>query len=75
MEARINDIVKRCLLWVRECLIFVYIGVLVTLAWQGLELYILGEIVARDVDTVVALILTTSLYFNLKFYSQHKKKD
>lgn len=71
MEARINEIL-------RECLIFMGIGLAVTLGWQLIELYMIGEIVARDVDTVVALILTTSLYCNWKFYSQHntnKNKD
>lgn len=71
MEARINKIL-------RECLAFIGIGLAVTLGWQLIEIYMIGEIVARDVDTVVALILTTSLYFNWKFYLQHntsKNKD
>lgn len=48
---------------------WVYISViliLVTLGWQGLEMLMIGHINPNNVDSVITLILSLSLYGNLK---------
>lgn len=39
--------------------------ILVTLGWQGLEIVMIGHINPNNVDTVITLILSLSLYGNL----------
>ncbi len=41
------------------------IGTVVCLSWQGLEYKMMGEIIHRSVDDVIAIILTISLYLNI----------
>lgn len=52
--------------FINESFLVIGIAVIVTLVWQGLELAMSGEIKPNKVDTVIAFILTLSLYFNLK---------
>ena len=49
-----------------KVLIFIGILTLVTSMWQELELLESGRITPNNVDTIVGLILTCSLYFNFK---------
>ena len=49
-----------------DTFIFTGIAILVTVLWQLLELYIYGEIKLNEVDTIIALFLTISIYINCK---------
>lgn len=46
---------------------------LVVFSWQQLELYMLGEIKPNEIDGLVALILSASIYWNIK--KSHERKD
>lgn len=59
--------IDKFLITLNEILVFCEIATLVTLSWQLLELVILKEIVPNNVDTIIAFILTLSLYGNYKF--------
>ena len=52
--------------YIKEIIKVISIFALIILGWQQLELYMLGEIKPSDVDTIVALILTTSLYMHVR---------
>lgn len=51
---------------IEEWLILIGIGSTITLIWQLLELLIDGSITPSNVDSIVGIILSFSLYFNLK---------
>lgn len=51
---------------IEEWLILIGIGSTITLIWQLLELLIDGSISPSNVDSIVGIILSFSLYFNLK---------
>lgn len=48
------------------------IGTIVILMWQLLEVSILGEIRPNEIDTIIGIILTFSLYGNLKWFERLK---
>jgi hypothetical protein len=48
------------------------IGTIVTLSWIGLEMIILGCVNPNNVDTVIAIILTYSLYMNLEYWKKNR---
>ncbi|MGJ0846506.1 hypothetical protein ACR77J_07450 [Tissierella praeacuta] len=48
-----------------EFLKVVGIASIVTITWQLLEIVILGKIAPNKVDSIIAVILTLSLYANL----------
>ena len=56
-----------------EFLVLCGITTLVTLLWKVLELIILKEIILNDVDTVIAIILSWSLYGNYKSLEARNK--
>jgi hypothetical protein len=47
------------------------IGTVVTLSWEGLEMVMLGAINPNSVDSIVGLILSYSLYYNLKYWKEN----
>ncbi|WP_315080805.1 hypothetical protein [uncultured Clostridium sp.] len=51
---------------IEEWLILIGIGSTITLIWQLLELLIDGSITPSNVDSIIGIILSFSLYFNLK---------
>ncbi|MBN1042397.1 hypothetical protein FDB55_06925 [Clostridium botulinum] len=51
---------------IEEWLILIGIGSTITLIWQLLEVLIDGSISPSNVDSIVGIILSFSLYFNLK---------
>lgn len=56
--------------WINDALIYVGLIAIITAAWQLAELKIYGHTIPSNIDSVVALILTTSLFFNLKSYKK-----
>lgn len=58
----------------KEILITCGIATLVTLLWQLLEIVILKEIQPDGVDTIIAFILTGSLYGNYKLFEKLKNQ-
>lgn len=46
------------------------LGAVVTFGWKGLEILILGTIRPSSIDTIIAIILTLSLYVNFKTYTK-----
>lgn len=65
--------INKLLITLNEILVMCGIATLVTLLWQALELVILKEIVPNDVDTIIAIILSVSLYGNYKFLEARSK--
>ena len=59
----------------KEILIVCGIATLVTLLWQLLELGMLKEIRPDGVDSIIAFILTASLYTNYKFFEKLKTES
>lgn len=53
---------------INEVLKILGITTLVNLVWQALELVMIGKIMPDKVDTIIGLILTLSLYVNLKIW-------
>jgi hypothetical protein len=64
MKKHINFILK-----------LVGIATIVTLSWWGLELLILGEIKPNNIDSVIGVILTYSLYCNLSNWENKEKSE
>lgn len=61
-----------------EVLILCGIAGLVIVLWQLIELIVLKEIRPNDVDSIIAMILTFSLYGNYKFLQtklRYKKEN
>ena len=48
------------------------IGLIVTYGWQGLELLMVGNTNTNNVDSIIGLILTLSLYGNLNMWIKDK---
>lgn len=46
--------------------IFILTGI--TLGWQGLEKWLDGGIQPSNADSIIAVILATSIIFNVKFF-------
>lgn len=57
-----------------DVIIIFIIGLIVLKFWQILELLIYNEIKPNDVDTIISIILTYSLYGNLKHYLNKNSK-
>lgn len=51
--------------WIKNALIYTGLIAIITAAWQLAELNIYGHTMPSSIDSVVALILATSLFFNL----------
>lgn len=54
--------------YIRELLVITSIATIVTIAWQGVELIVLGQITPKKVDNVIGIVLTFSLYGNYKVW-------
>lgn len=55
-----------------DIIVFIIINTIVCFGWQGLEILLIGEIRPNDVDTVIGLILTFSLFGNyLKYIKKY----
>lgn len=59
MNRIVNDLIK-------------YFGIMaiITFTWQVLEVFMLGEIIASRVDSIIGIILTLSLYYNLESWNK-----
>ena len=58
---------------INEMLKIFGIGFLVVTAWQVLELMVYGRMEVREIDNIVGIILTLSLYKNLKTWNKGDK--
>lgn len=58
---------------ISDILTITLIGFFVCYGWQLLEKLMIGEIRPNNVDTVIGLILTYSLYLNYKYFKRYKK--
>lgn len=45
----------------------------ITLGWQGLEKWLDGGIQPSNADSIIAVILTVSIIFNIKFFKLIKE--
>ena len=52
----------------RDSILFAGITIAITVLWQLLELFVYGEIIPSEVDTIIALLLGMSVYTNLKIF-------
>ena len=57
----------------RDLAVSITIAFLVQAVWCGLELLLYGEIQTRKVDSIIAVILTLSLYINYKQYKERSR--
>lgn len=60
--------------YIIEILKIMAIAMSITFLWQQAEIITVGEVMPSGIDTIVALILTFSLYRNLKAYEKNKYK-
>ena len=51
-----------------DSILFAGVIIAITVLWQLLELLAYGEIRPSEVDTIIAMLLGTSLYINLKIF-------
>lgn len=58
----------------KDILLFQCIIIVVTVIWQLLELIFYKEVKPDHIDSVVAIILSISIYTNVMFYKNIKKK-
>lgn len=58
----------------KDILLFQGIIIVVTVIWQLLELIFYKEVMPDHIDSVVAIILSTSIYTNVMLYRETKKK-
>ena len=61
----LSEITKYTKWYIIEALKIGIIMLLITIGWQQLELYMLGKIQPSEVDTIIALILTGSIYLHV----------
>ena len=59
-----NDNIKIIL----DMVVFIIINTIVCLGWQRLEILLIGEIRPNNVDSIIGLILTFSLFGNYRHY-------
>lgn len=59
--------------FINNLLLLCGIGVLVAIGWRLLELKVTGKINPNEVDSWVGLVLTWSLFSNLKSWEKEKK--
>lgn len=59
--------------WFEEASVLLIIAVSISGAWMLSELVIEGKIEENVVDTVIALVLSVSLYKNYKYYKAKKE--
>lgn len=57
---------------IKEYIKAIGIGLIITYGWQGLELLMIGKTNPNMVDSIIGLILTLSLYINLKMWKRIK---
>lgn len=60
--------------YLKELVTVIIIAVLVTMVWRLLELIAYGKVLPDKVDSIIAIILSYSLYANFKFYIKNKTK-
>lgn len=65
----------KALEYLNEYLKIFGIGAVVMLVWQVLEVVMLGEVVPSNIDSVIAIVLTFSLYLNLRFVNNGGKSN
>lgn len=58
----------------KDLLLFYAIALSVTIFWQLLELLLYKEIKPDHIDSVIAIILSVSIYINIAFYRKMKSK-
>lgn len=59
--------------WINDILIYTGIMSIITALWQLAELKIYGHTMPSNIDSIVALILTTSLFFNIKSWGNKER--
>lgn len=57
--------------FISDWIYLIGLGMLVIFGWQLLEIVMIGKINPNRVDTVVGLVLTLSLYGNLKKWNKN----
>ena len=57
----------------RDLAVSITIAFLVQVVWCGLEMLLYGEIQTRKVDSIIAVILTLSLYINYRQYQERRR--
>ena len=57
----------------RDFVASVTIAFLVQVVWCGLEMLLYGEIQTRKVDSIIAVILTLSLFINYRQYQERRR--
>ena len=72
MKLKIN--IDMFLQMLGDILLLSGIATLVVILWQSLELAILNKITPDKVDTIIALILSYSLYWNYKMILNKKEQ-
>lgn len=60
---------------VNEVLKMIGIVALVKIVWELLELIILGVIICKNIDNVIASVLSISLYYNLRCWNNSNNKS
>ena len=63
----------KIIVFIKELIILLLIFIVVCLGWQLLEIIMIGHVNPNNVDTVIGIILTISLYKNL--ISNEKKTN
>lgn len=66
-----NQFIELCM----NLILVLIIGAIVVLFWQALEFLITGVIEINKVDNIIAIILSYSLYFNLKYFDSKEVED
>ena len=57
----------------RDLAVSITIAFLVQVVWCGLEMLLYGEIQTIKVDSIIAVILTLSLYINYRQYQERRR--
>lgn len=57
----------------RDLAVSITIAFLVQVVWCGLEILLYGEIQTRKVDSIIAVILTLSLFINYRQYQERRR--
>ena len=57
----------------RDLVVSITIAFFVQVVWCGLEMLLYGEIQTRKVDSIIAVILTLSLFINYRQYQERRR--
>lgn len=57
-----------CKYIIREWIELAGISILITLIWEGLELFFVGEIKTSIIDTIITTLITLLLHYKYKKY-------